>query len=474
MSIKKPFAFVRYNDGEYWALVNQYIDKAEQKKVTYIDGTVAHKHFSGHIYDPNNSIYRDRRIDLMKSFTYDDPNYHIGIIAPCCDASELGGSQHMIDISAISHSNLTYATLFFNYNYQPFHDEIVPFFNRYPVVMVCNSFAKYRRLPFDIKKVFRVEVDAWIHNYDLIDEMKKYIKNNNIKNHLFVFCAGIFSKILIYELYKTFKHYNNTYLDIGAPLDKYMFIKPTRDYMNSDHPNLRHKCSLHIPKSKDFIKETCKFKFLLEKKVPFTMTCYGDEELSIIDDTNIDLTKKFADNYHFDKAKDQFYRKELIDSFTYQNGNYYVGVKYPCCLVGKEAPDLMKESSRQNERHLTWANIWINNNSYFQKKVIPLFNKYQTILVCHKDANINNLPFKVGKCFRVSANAWIDNYDLITQLSDYIKLSKVKNSLFLFCAGPFSNILCYYLNKMFGYENTYLNIGSTLDKYFSNITTKKN
>jgi hypothetical protein len=62
----------------------------------------------------------------------------------------------------------------------------------------------------------------------------------------------------------------------------------------------------------------------------------------------------------------------------------------------------------------------------------------------------------------IGKNAWVENHGLIDEIKNYIDDNKLKNNLFLFCAGPFGNLLSHQLfdhNK----ENTYIDIGSTLN-----------
>lgn len=94
---------------------------------------------------------------------------------------------------------------------------MVPLYSQYEVVLVSNSSSNLSNLPFEVKKHFTIGKNAWVENYDLINEMKNYIDNENITNHLFLFCAGPFGNILTHQL---FQHNNkNTYIDIGSTLN---------------------------------------------------------------------------------------------------------------------------------------------------------------------------------------------------------------------------------------------------------------
>lgn len=145
----------------------------------------------------------------------------------------------------------------------------------------------------------------------------------------------------------------------------------------------------------------------------------------------------------------------LSESLKYSENEYYVGI-CPCYTE-------MLKFSNQNEKNIVYANIFVNNNySFFKEKFLEFFGTQKVHLVANKEANISNLPFSIEEFYPVEYNAWIYNLDLI----DKINSKNYSNKLFLFCAGPLSNILCYKLwqnNK----NNVYLDIGSTLDPWIN-------
>lgn len=67
------------------------------------------------------------------------------------------------------------------------------------------------------------------------------------------------------------------------------------------------------------------------------ITRFGDGEMMIMDNEFIDLTKKANGEFIYNSSNpdDLIYRDRLIDSYTYHNPNYFVGVACPCC-VGNE------------------------------------------------------------------------------------------------------------------------------------------
>ena len=204
----------------------------------------------------------------------------------------------------------------------------------------------------------------------------------------------------------------------------------------------------------------------LQNKEYFAFSKYADGELRILADQHIDIRSKANGEFKYDPKdqEDYFYREQLIRSFQYNHPDYYVGIGCRCC-IGEDYFNWMKTESHQPLQNLTWANIFVNNNyEYYQKYMIPLYNDYKVVMVCNYKADLSNLPFNVIKDFRVGTNAYKENYNLHEEIIDWVNKNGIKNKLFLFCAGPFGNILSWKLHSN-SQNNTYLDIGSTLDPY---------
>jgi hypothetical protein len=203
---------------------------------------------------------------------------------------------------------------------------------------------------------------------------------------------------------------------------------------------------------------------------------YGDGELMIIEGVGINLLNKGVGEFEFDPSNEMYKtsQKLLADSFTYQNDTYFIGIACRCC-VGDEKFIYMKNKSTQNEKNLTWANIFVNSNyNRFINEFLPELKNRDIIVVCHEKSDITNLPFNIKNenLFKVKTNAWLYNLDLIDELKKYITENNINNHVFLISAGPFANILVHQLHD-FNKNNTYLDVGSTMDKYFNLPLTRK-
>ncbi len=212
----QSFAISRCNDGEMMIMFNEFIDLRKKLNGEFI-------------YDPNQEQHMFFREKLIESAQFKADNYYVGIACRCC----VGDEKHekLKAFTGQDEEHLTWGNIFVNSNYPLYVQRILPLFNDYNIVMVINNKAITYDLPFrdKIVKTFTIGTNAWMENYNLVDEMKKYIEENKIENHLFLMCAGPFSNILILECFKSSP--NNTYLDTGSTLDSMMSLGATRGYL---------------------------------------------------------------------------------------------------------------------------------------------------------------------------------------------------------------------------------------------------
>lgn len=214
------------------------------------------------------------------------------------------------------------------------------------------------------------------------------------------------------------------------------------------------------------------YKFLnkLKNKEHFSYSKYSDGELFILQGQEIILGpspehhsyKNSEDYKHFDPNKHAFFKEKLYNAFKFKHPNYYIGI---CALPDytEEKFYWMKKQSGQDEEHLSWANLFVNSNyKLFRTEFVSELNNTKNIIICNEKSNVNLLPFKVEKDFRVGINCIINNLDLIEKISKYIIDEKIKNHVFLFACSSLGNVLIHELTKLEP-ENTYMDVGSTLN-----------
>ena len=219
------FAFSRYSDGELWILQNKELKLSEdviqvgEQKSPGVYKEADFKHY-------NPEVHNSFREKLIEAYKYKQPNYYKGISCKCCVGDE--NFQWQLDLHGGDDESLTWANLWVNGNYPAFIMHTLPLLYSKDCVFVGHESADTSKLPF-IKKDFRVGYNAFINDYDKIDIIRQWIKENNIENHVFLFSASTFTNLAIYELFRDFP--NNSYIDIGTCLTPMMNMPTERDYL---------------------------------------------------------------------------------------------------------------------------------------------------------------------------------------------------------------------------------------------------
>ena len=227
---------------------------------------------------------------------------------------------------------------------------------------------------------------------------------------------------------------------------------------------------------KDFKGDFNKLRAKLKNGENFAFLRFSDGEVFVLQNKRLELNedhyiigegrgsgwynkeeqKKFIPEEH------GFYRDKLEDSLKFKKKNYYKGISCRCC-IGENDFNWQVELAGGDDETLTWANLW-NNGNYekFMNEMMPLFNDKKIIIVVNESANIDKLPFKVEKDFRVGTNCFINDYDLIEKMKTYITDNDIKDYVFLISCASLSNLIIHQLYE-FNDNNTYIDIGSTMN-----------
>jgi hypothetical protein len=224
---KENFAFSRYSDGEMYILQNKelVLDNnliqigAQKQSGPYQPADFKH-------FDPNEHGFYQQK--LVESLQYKQPNYYKGISCSCCVGKD--NFDWQVELAGGDDESLTWANLWVNGNYPLFIFHILPIFYSRDCVFIGHEKANLDRLPFFVKD-FRVGYNAMINDYGKIEDIAKWIRTNNVKNHLFLFSASTFTNLAVYELFKEFP--DNTYIDIGTCLTPMMDMPTHRGYLQA-------------------------------------------------------------------------------------------------------------------------------------------------------------------------------------------------------------------------------------------------
>ena len=231
-----PFAFSRFSDGEVTVLQNNVVVLAEDH---FIQGDLHGDDvkFGGNYLPEEQKEFRPDKHEfyhkkLVEAFKFRKKNYFKGIPSQGASYGDVSWKFCKELYGEGDDEHLTFASVMINGNYHRFLTEIVPEFSLRKVVMICNENAKFENLPFKVVKDFRCGTNCMINNYNLIGEIGKWIEDNDIKDHTFLFSAATLSNYLIYELFKNYS--DNQYIDIGSSLGYHLALKGCqyRGYLN--------------------------------------------------------------------------------------------------------------------------------------------------------------------------------------------------------------------------------------------------
>ncbi len=199
----------------------------------------------------------------------------------------------------------------------------------------------------------------------------------------------------------------------------------------------------------------------LQLKKPFSFSKYADGEWAAMQGIYLN-NNEFENNPSLG-----FFQQKLIESFQYRDENYFIGISCECCQGVEHYR--MKEFSKQDDDHLTYANIFVNSNyPYYKDTFLKEYVNHDVHLIANEKSKVDNLPFDVEEFYPVGFSAWVNNYDLI----EHIKNKNLSNKLFLFCCGPFGNLLAHQLHEA-NKKNIYLDIGSTLNPFLESEGFKR-
>ncbi|MDG2347913.1 MAG: hypothetical protein P8L77_00410, partial [Gammaproteobacteria bacterium] len=209
---KQHFAFSRFNDGELHVIKNE--------------------NFTCKQWQISKKSLNDFSNLLSASLSYKNDHYYIGLPCGCCESLD-GFRAYLNKKFDLSKINQTFATLFTNAMYNRVRNELVPCIKKYPIVLIANKKTNLKSLDkqgFNVTKFFSVPMNAWQQHNVLLNDILEYAKSNRIKNHIFLFCAGPVSNILIHQIHKIYPA--NTYIDFGSSIDKELGLKRSdRNYL---------------------------------------------------------------------------------------------------------------------------------------------------------------------------------------------------------------------------------------------------
>jgi hypothetical protein len=233
--------------------------------------------------------------------------------------------------------------------------------------------------------------------------------------------------------------------------------------------------------SKTFRGEFDKFVGKLQEKENFAFGRFSDGELFMLQNKEVALAENHyitgelrgigkytpEEQKHFKPEDHKFYRDKLEEAFKCRKNNYFKGISGRVDVGEEDFQWQLNLYGEGDEEHLTFANVFINNNyPRFLTEVVPHFTEREIIFVVNEAANLEGLPFAVKQDFRIGSNCMIDSYETVQKVKDYLDTNNIKDHIILCSAASLSNYViheCYKEHE----ENTFLDIGSSLNPYMN-------
>jgi hypothetical protein len=178
------------------------------------------------------------------------------------------------------------------------------------------------------------------------------------------------------------------------------------------------------------------------------------------------------DGWLYKKDKNLIFRADLRRSMLCKDTGFIYGISCTCCDSVNH--DYLLKLLKTDRGHMTFSNMWVNAN-------FPLFKEHffktikksgKDVIICtNKKANIKNLEacISVKDFIPIPGNCvsyWEDKRDYIRALLD-LHGSTRENSIFLFAAGPLSEILIHEL-WLINPRHIMIDIGSSIDPILFN------
>lgn len=220
------FAFSRFSDGELRLLqrrelvlgvnFNKIGSRVRKSRYVEEDRKSVNLQDHPHVYEK-----------LMEAYLFKKHNYHVGLSCRCCVGDR--DFRQMVAWYGEGDEFLTWANLLINSNYKLFREHFIPEFSNHKIVYILNKKGNLDGLPFKVEKDFRVGSNCIVNDFGKHKEVAKWIEDNDISDHVFLFSASSLSEMMIYELFKEYD--NNTYIDIGTTLNVELGMRSIREYM---------------------------------------------------------------------------------------------------------------------------------------------------------------------------------------------------------------------------------------------------
>jgi hypothetical protein len=232
---------------------------------------------------------------------------------------------------------------------------------------------------------------------------------------------------------------------------------------------------------KDYKEEFDKFLRMLSECEHFGFSRFSDGEIFILKNKELILeenrfvTGERSGPGRYTKEEEKSYDPKihshvslrLKECLSANKKNYFKGLSCnedtAICLED----DVLKYqmSFTTDDEHLTFSNLFINANyPRFIQECMPILRRRRIVFVANEKADLSKLGLNIIKDFRIGSNCFINNYDLPSEINEWIESNDVKDVVFLISASTLTNFIvkdCFFKHP----DNTYIDIGSSLNPW---------
>lgn len=215
---RNHFALIRYGDGEYFITNDKNYKSCWEDNWSYTSGGILSQH-------------------LKDTYNLPHPNVFYGAHSPKCSVELY--YRDCFDRIPIK-ENITFACIFVNNNFKRFKTFVEN--NDFNVILISSQINSNRKIGnlkvIDNYIISPNLVTNWDNEYDIhLQNIINMAKKHN--NEIFFIASGPLGKIFVHQMYKV--NNNNTYIDIGSPLDLFNKNVYSRAYFY-DKNDGTHKC----------------------------------------------------------------------------------------------------------------------------------------------------------------------------------------------------------------------------------------
>jgi hypothetical protein len=225
LKLQIPFSFVRFSDGEIEVLRNRYLE-IDNGKTVFRGRSFKNSfpQFDSKRFDPR--IHQNIRKDLLASAMFRKDNFFKGI--PTSHNNAIIDREFMLRLNGGYTSEVTFADLLLNSNYQSYRNHVIPLLGEYENIYVI---ANYRsKLMGVLASATHISIpDNFFEKYDEVLEDVMLQLTSIEPRAIVISSASSLSNVVAFRIAQ--QRADITFLDVGTSLNDLLSLDSgTRAY----------------------------------------------------------------------------------------------------------------------------------------------------------------------------------------------------------------------------------------------------